>query len=73
MFIKIYTFTVSVVSLFYTITCHTCITCIIIIICLILHAYCICVLCILNILTLVEPSYALLPTTCHPKAVGEVC
>ena len=28
---------------------------------------------ILYILALVEPSQALLPTTCHPKAVGGVC
>ena len=31
------------------------------------------VTCILYILALVEPSKAILPTTCHPKAVGEVC
>ena len=31
------------------------------------------VTCILYILALVEPSEALLPTTCHPKAVGGVC
>ena len=29
--------------------------------------------CKLYILALVEPSKALLPTTCHPKAVGGVC
>ena len=52
---QIYTITVHVVSLFYTITCCTCITCVINIICLLLHAYCIS-LCMLYILALVEPS-----------------
>ena len=31
------------------------------------------VLCMLYILALVELSEALLPTTCHPKAIGGVC
>ena len=31
-----------------------------------LYTYCV-------FLALVEPSYALLPTTCNPKAVGGVC
>ena len=41
-----------------------------------LFTYTSCVICMhvyVYILALVEPSYALLLTTCHPKAVGGVC